>query len=88
MTANDRSNQNPPDEFVLTPGGYRHKSLVHPVEAGVAVDVQADVIRLRNIETSEVIEEISPVPTAPGAVPAPMPWALGIWVFVGGSRFW
>ena len=70
MTANDQSNQNPPDEFVLTPGGYRHRSLVHPVEAGVAVDVQADVIRLRNVETSDVIEEISPVPTAPGTVPA------------------
>ena len=70
MTANGQSNQNPPDEFVLTPGGYRHRSLVHPVEAGVAVDVQADVIRLRNVETSDVIEEISPVPTAPGTVPA------------------
>src|SRR5580704_4793013 len=70
VTANGQSNQNPPDEFVLTPGGYRHRSLVHTVEAGVAVEVQDDVIRLRNIETSDVLEEMSPVPTAPGAVPA------------------
>ena len=70
MTANGQSNQNPPEEFVLTPGGYRHKSLVHQVDAGVAVEVQDDVIRLRNVETSDVLEEMSPVPTAPGAVPA------------------
>ena len=70
VTANGQSNQNPPDEFVLTPGGYRHRSLVHTVEAGVAVEVQDDVIRLRNVETSDVLEEMSPVPTAPGAVPA------------------
>jgi len=70
VTADDQPNQNAPDEFVLTPGGYRHRSLVHPVEAGVAVDVQTDVIRLMNLETADVLEEISPVPTAPGTVPA------------------
>ena len=43
---------------------------MHTVEAGVAVEVQDDVIRLRNVETSDVLEEMSPVPTAPGAVPA------------------
>ena len=66
MTANE--NQNPPDEFVLTPGGYRHQSLVHQVEAGVAVNVATDVIRL--MRNTNVIEEIPASPTAPGTVPA------------------
>jgi hypothetical protein len=70
MTAMDQANQNPPDEFVLTPGGYRHKSLVHPVDAGVAVNVTTDVIRLMNVQTTNVIEEIAASPTAPGTVPA------------------
>jgi acylphosphatase len=68
MTANVQPNQNPPDEFVLTPGGYRHQSLVHQVEAGVAVNVASGVIRL--MENANVIEEIPASPTAPGTVPA------------------
>ena len=70
VTASDQSNQNPPDEFVLTPGGYRHKSLVHSVGAGVAVNVATDVIRLMNVETADVIEELPSSPTVPGTVPA------------------
>jgi len=70
VAATDQSNQNAPADFVVTPGGYRHKSLVHQVDAGVAIDVQADAIRLVNIETAAVIAEIPPSPTAPGTVPA------------------
>lgn len=52
MAATDQSNQNEPSDFMVTPGGYRHKSLVHQVDARVAVDVQADAICLVNIETA------------------------------------
>ena len=44
------------------------KSLVHQVQAGVAVNVATDVIRL--MENANVIEEIPASPTAPGTVPA------------------
>jgi acylphosphatase len=72
MTATDAPNEHAPDELVLTPGGYRHESLVHSVDAGVAVDhdLEKRTIRLTNLDTNAVVEEVPIAPTAPGVVPA------------------
>lgn len=42
--------------LILTPGGYRHPSLVHHVEPGQAVKSDGDRLSLLNLETNELKE--------------------------------
>jgi hypothetical protein len=44
------------EDFVLTPGGYRHRSLVHRVEPGHAVHVTGDHVQVMNLATKGFID--------------------------------
>ena len=57
-----------PDNLVLTPGGFRHPSLVHRVEAGHGLHVADGKTRLMNMATKAIIE-IPEVALQPGDVP-------------------
>jgi acylphosphatase len=70
MASTDADNVNAPVDLVVTPGGYRHKSLVHPVDAGVAVDVTEDAINLFDTTADAILEEIPARATAVAAIPA------------------
>src|SRR2546423_415076 len=54
--------------LVLTPGGYRHPSLVHRVDPGFVVHLIDSRPRLMRLATQEMIDVPPPVST-PGAVP-------------------
>ena len=54
--------------LVLTPGGYRHPSLVHHVDAGHAVQFTEGRAQLRNLATDALIE-LSQHMIQPGEVP-------------------
>ncbi len=71
MPTTDAPNLNAPEDFVLTPGGFRNRTLVHPVETGVALDAnpEEDSLRLLDAKGGEVVKEVPAAPAAPGAVP-------------------
>jgi hypothetical protein len=54
--------------LVLTPGGYRHPSLVHRVEAGHAIHLSEGKTRLRNLATGALID-VPEHKIQPGDVP-------------------
>jgi hypothetical protein len=58
----------PSAELVLTPGGYRHKSLVHPVEPGHHLDQATGNIRKMHISGREVAD-FGAVPIRPAGEP-------------------
>src|ERR1700730_3110899 len=70
VMAADVPNLNAPGELVLTPGGFRHVSLVHQVDAGGAGDLKKSAVRLLNVETKAVVADIPAAPATPGVVPA------------------
>lgn len=43
-------------DLILTPGGYRHRSLVHRVEPGHAVHVTGEQTRIMNLSTKAMID--------------------------------
>jgi len=55
-------------EFVLTPGGYRNRALVHRVEHGHLLDVADDRVRLVHQQTRAVVD-IPRMIRRPGDVP-------------------
>jgi hypothetical protein len=56
------------EEFVLTPGGYRPKSLVHFIEPGQLLDCTGN--RYRKLDASRnVLEDFGSVVTRPGKTP-------------------
>ncbi|HEY6269326.1 MAG TPA: hypothetical protein VIX11_13575 [Candidatus Acidoferrum sp.] len=54
--------------LVLTPGGYRHPSLVHQVEAGHAIHLSEGKTRLKNLATAAMID-VPEHKIQPGDVP-------------------
>jgi hypothetical protein len=58
-----------PSDHVLTPGGYRHKSLVHRVAPGHGVARKAGKSLTLDLST-EAVTEVSPEPTESLAIPA------------------
>jgi hypothetical protein len=56
------------EDLVLTPGGYRHPSLVHRVELGHAVHVTDGKLRIMDLATNSSID-IPEVTARPGDVP-------------------
>lgn len=76
MPKADAPTANIPEGLVITPGGPRDPSLVHPVKPGIAIDVggDADTIQLVDPESHAVVEE---VPKRPG-LPTP-DWGEG-WI--------
>jgi hypothetical protein len=57
-----------PRNLVLTPGGYRHPSLVHRVDPGHALDVAGGKARLMNLTTKAFVN-LPEVSVQPGDVP-------------------
>jgi hypothetical protein len=55
-------------ELVLTPGGYRHKSLVHRIEPGHVLDQASGNIRL-NHEAGHEVMDFGPLKIRPGDQP-------------------
>lgn len=58
-----------PVDHVLTPGGYRHKSLVHRVAPGHAVTRKAEKFLTLELST-EAVTEVSPEPTQSLGIPS------------------
>jgi hypothetical protein len=56
------------NNLVLTPGGYRHPSLVHQVEAGHAIHLSEGKTRLKNLATAAMID-VPEHKIQPGDVP-------------------
>src|SRR6266700_13853 len=56
------------DDLVLTPGGYRPRSMVHPIEPGTVLDGSGG--RLRKLDSSgRVLAELGEMPLAQGVRP-------------------
>jgi hypothetical protein len=56
------------EEYVITPGGYRPKSQVHPVESGHILDGTGGNIRLLD-QARQLVTDYGPVPVKPGTRP-------------------
>jgi acylphosphatase len=70
MVAVDMPEVAAPEDFVLTPGGYRHKSLVHMVDQGIALDFQDGAINLKDMQSNSITDKVAAKPAPPGTVPA------------------
>ena len=56
------------EEYVLTPGGYRLKSLVHPIETGHTLDGTGG--RMRSMDAhGKLVAELGEIPVKPGDQP-------------------
>jgi hypothetical protein len=67
-TDQDDGSEGMADEYVLTPGGLRPKSLVHKVARDNVVDVTDGRLRLMR-RSGEVVAELGELPTRPGGRP-------------------
>ncbi|MBS1598085.1 MAG: hypothetical protein JST75_07650 [Bacteroidetes bacterium] len=57
------------EEMVLTPGGFRHRSLVHKIESGHALHIEAGRVRLKNL-SSGIVSEFADAALGKPVVPA------------------
>ena len=59
------SAKQPADDLVLTPGGYRSKSLVHSVAPGNVLDYSGVKVRILKGDTGELVQELEAIPGRP-----------------------
>jgi len=65
-----------PDDLVLTPGGYKDRSLVHLIEAGHTLRMEGE--RVKKIDVSgQVVADLGVIKQRPGSLPL-MPQNLSI----------